>query len=246
MKNLKIYKLLPFIMAGSLTLSACGSEPSCGITNNRHVHLYTKEINGDITISKYKDSEQETDYYGFVWNSDYIEVNKQDTEFYEILDNNNLFNGLENFDYLYYEMSNNHDYLQYYYEYTTTETYTTTDSKGNVTYHTRTVTHDGWTNNQNYSHNTGKIRLCHHKYCAYKITYNNGFISIERSPYVDDIREVLQEYPYVRENNSTIEYTKYKYKKSEVKTLSVEDFYSVNDHPDLSNNTPYLEETKTR
>ena len=246
MKKKNIIKLLPYIVASSITLSGCGSTPSCGITNNRHVHLYTKDINDDITISKYKDSEQEVDLNGYTWNQDYIEITKQDEEFYKSLNNNSLFNGMENFDYLYYEMSCNHDYLEYYYEYETIETYTTTDDKGNVTIHTRTVTHDGWTKNPNYSDNTGKVRLCHHKYRAYKINYSNGYINIERSPYVDDIRDVLQDYPYVKEDNSTVEYTNYKYTKSEAKALNVEDFYDVNGHPDLSNTTPYLNKIKTK
>ena len=246
MKKKNIIKLLPYILASSISLSGCGAAPSCGITNNRHVHLYTKNITDDITISKYMDSEKETDYNGYNWNQDYIEITKQDEAFYKLLKNHNLFNGLDNFDYLYYEMANNHDYLEYYYEYTTTETYTTTDSKGNVTIHTRTVTHSGWTKNQNYSNNTGKVRLCHHKYSAYKINYENGRPTLERSPYVDDIREVLQDYPYVKEDNSEVFSTTYRYTRSESKELKVEYFYDVNSHPDLSNTTPYLNKIKEK
>ena len=69
---------------------------------------------------------------------------------------------------------------------------------------------------------------------------------LERSPYVDDIREVLQDYPYVKKDNSNVEYTKYKYSKEEAKILRVDDFYSVNEHPDLTNTTPYLNKTKTK
>ena len=246
MKKKNIIKLLPYIVASSIALSGCGSEPSCGITNNRHVHLYTKQVNDDLTISKYKDSEQKTDFSGYTWNPEYIEITKQDEEFYKLLNNNGLFNGIDNFNYLYYEMSNNHDYLEYYYKYTTTESYTTYDSKGNPHHHTRTVTHKGWTQNKDYNHNTGKIRLVHHKYCAFKINYINGHISLERSPYVDDIREVLQEYPYVVEDNSCLENTEFIYDKYQIKLLTADDFYYVNEHPDLSNTTPFLNKVKTK
>jgi hypothetical protein len=247
MKNIKIYKLLPYLVAGSLTLSGCGSEPSCGITNNSHVHLYTKEINDDITISKYKDSEQPVDFNNFHWNEEYIEINKIDEEFYRELSNNGLFNGIDNFDYLYYEMSNNEDYLEYNYTYTTTETYYTYDDKGNPIPHTKTVEHDdGWTKNKMHSDKTGKVRLCHYMYYSYRLIYKDGRVTVTRCPYEDDIRQHLKDYPYVSLDNSTIEKKTYKFMKYQLLSLDVEDFYEETGHPDLDNTTPNLNNTKSR
>ena len=253
MKKKSIIKLMPYIVASSLILSGCDEQPSCDLSSNRHVHLYVRNINDDIKLSKYKESEEETDYYGFVKQDDLIDVNSEDALVYETMNNfcpdpfssyTGLFDGKDNFDYLYYEMSQYSDYLEYYYEYETIETYTTTDSKGNVTVHTRTVTHTGWTQNKYDSDNTGKVRLVHFKYSAYRIKKVNGKYIVEESPHVDDIREVLDEYPYVVLDNKDRFYTYYKYNRHDLINLDVSDFYNENGHPDLYNRSYSLTKTK--
>mgnify|MGYP007069843889 CR=1 FL=1 len=237
MKKFKLQKIVPYMLISSMLLTCCGKKSDCTLPT-RHVHLYTKEITSDITISKYSDSEYEKNS-GYSWQDEYLEITKIDEELYQLLDRNGLFNGLDNWNYLYYEMSNNHDYLKFYYEYDTIETYTTTDEKGHTETHTRTVHHDGWHTNPNDSDNTGKTRLYHHKYYAYRVIYENGEFKLDRSPYVDDIREVLSEYPYVPENGSHEVYEQFKFNRSELKYLTPEQFTTFN-HPDLSNTTPNL------
>ncbi len=243
MRKLKLQRIVPFVLISSMLLTSCGKKADCNLPT-RHVHEYTKDINNEITINTYFDSEQ-VELHGYNWTENYMEITKTDEAFYKLLNSKKLFNGIDNWDYLYYEMANVHDYLKFYYEYETVETYTETDSKGNVTVHTRTVTHSGWTDNPNDSDNTGKTRLYHHKFYAYRINFINGEYVLERSPLVDDIREVLADYPYVCEKGFDEVYESFKFHRSELKYLSPSDFDTFN-HPDLSNNTPHLEPVLTK
>ena len=243
MKKFKLQKVVPFVLISSMLLTGCGKKSECDYPT-RHVHEYTKNFNNGITISRYIDSEYEN-VSGYNWTDNIMEITKTDEELYKLLQSRGLFNARDNWDYLYYEMSHVHDYLEFYYEYDTTETYTETDSKGNVTVHTRTVHHDGWHTNAKDSDNTGKTRLYHHRFYAYRVNYVDGKFVLEQSPAVDDIREVLDEYPYVCEEGITKVYETFKFARRELPYLSPSDFTTF-DHPDLSNTTPYLEPVLTR
>ena len=238
MKKYKLQKLVPFVLISSMLLTGCAKKGECDLPT-RHVHLYTKKLDNDITITKYIDSEF-LKSYGYSWNADFIEITSIDEKIYNLLDNRGLFNAFDNWNYLYYVMANNHDYLKFYYEYTTTESYTVTDNDGNVSIKTKRVHHDGWTEDPYYIHNTGKTRLYHHKYFAYRVVCKNGKYSLEKSPLVDDIREVIEEYPYVPENCFEEVYETFRFFSIELPDLSPADFDTFN-HPDLTNNTPNLE-----
>ena len=238
MKKFKLQKIVPFVLISSMLLTGCGKKSECDYPT-RHVHLYTKSFNNGVIISTYYDDES-LERNGFQWNEDFLEITKTDEALYKVLNSHNLFVGEDNFDYLYREMASNHDYLKFYYEYETVETYTETDSKGNVTVHTRTVTHSGWHDNPRDSDNTGKTRLYHHKYYGYRVIYKDGKFELERSRLVDDVREILQDYPYVCEKGYDEVYEQFKFSRSELPYLSVDDFETFG-HPDLSNTTPYLD-----
>lgn len=241
MKDSLKKKITLYALLASLTLTGCGEKSNCEIPTS-HVHKYTKEITDGITIETYFDSES-LNKHGYTWNEEYVEINKVDESFYKTITRNNLFNGIENFDYLYYLMSNKHDYLEFYYEYYTTETYTTTDSEGNVQTHTRTVHHDGWHTNPHDSDNTGRTRLNHHRYYAYQIVYKNDKFTLNKSEAVDDIRYVLNDYPYVLEDPTTIVSKEFNFNKHDLPYLSVNDFNTFNG-PDLMNHEPTLKYTK--
>ncbi len=241
MKRFKLQRIVPYVLISTMLLTGCGKKSDCNLPT-RHVHLYTKDINNEISISTYFDDER-LERSGFNWTEDYMEITKTDEAFYKLLNSKNLFNAKDNWDYLYRVMASHHDYLMFYYEYETTEVYTETDSKGNVTMHTRTVTHSGWTSNSKDSDNTGKTRLYHHRYYGYRINFVNGKYVLERSPLVDDIREVINDYPYVGEENCEEVYESYKFQRRELPYLSPTDFNAF-DHPDLSNTTPSLGRSK--
>ena len=225
-------QILSGILAGSMFLSGCGKKSECEIPS-RHVHKYTKQVTEEISLEEYIDSEK-LEYHGFDWNPDYIEINKHDEKLYKAINKKLLFNGSTNWDYLYNTMvQNNEDYLLFYYEYYTTEVYTTTDEDGHVEMHTKRVRHDGWHSNPYDSDNTGDVRLYHHRYSGYRIVNKNGNFVIESSPLVDDIRYVLEDYPYFNDYCIHEVYEKFKFKRSELKNLSPEDF-DVFEGPDLS------------
>lgn len=248
MKKYKLHRLAPYIMISSLFLSGCGKKSECDLPN-RHVHLYKGIVNDDIEIKGYFDDEVlEKGYKSLLaWQPDYMEITGKDAEFYEEVTDRHLFVGLENWDYLYYEMSHNRDYLEFYYEYYTTETYTTTDSDGHTTTHTRQVHHDGWHTNPNDSDNTGYTRLNHYRYYGYRVLYKNGEFVLDRSPSVDDVREILDEYPYVlldkyptlAEDGSVLERKYFRYSRYQLPSLRPAQFNCF-EHPDLTNKTPYL------
>lgn len=234
-------KIVPYALVAAMAFSACGKKSECEIPT-RHVHKYTKQVTDDITIEKYLDNEH-LNSFGYHWNKDYIEITKDDEKLYKTI--KGLFTGVDNWDYLYNEMSTHHDYLEFYYYYTTIETYTTTDSKGHTTVHTRTVSHSGWTKDPDYSHNTGKTRLYHHRYYGYRVIYKNGKFKLDRSTAVDDVRDVIEEYPYFSEDCVTEVYKEFDFDESELKYLSPEDF-DVFTGPDLENRDLSTEKGKVK
>lgn len=228
-------KILSGILAGTMFLSGCGKKSECEIPS-RHVHRYTKQVTEEISLEEYIDSEK-LEYHGFNWNPDYIEINKHDENYYKALNKKLLFNGSNNWDYLYNVMvHNNQDYLMFYYEYYTTEVYTTTDDKGNTTVHTRTVRHDGWHTDPYDYDNTGDTRLYHHQFFGYRLVNKNGSYVTERSPLVDDIRYIIDEYPYFTQDCVEEVYASYRFDRRELGSLRVEDFNDF-EHPDLSEKT---------
>ena len=249
--NSKVFtKILPYMIISSLILNGCGVEKANCDLPNRHVHLYTKDIDS-VTLSRYLESEALVDD-GWYRNDDYINITSNDAKMYKLLDkgdsifHNNLFNGLNNFDYLYNEMAKDEDYLEFYYARDVVVTWTTTDSDGKKISHTRVDHEEGWHSNQFSPDNTGRVRLCHHRYFAFRPYIKNGKLELEESKPVDDIREVLEYYIYVSEDFSTIVTKEHYLLPVQLLSLSPEDFVDDFDHPDLENHTKYLTKTKTR
>ena len=55
---------------------------------------------------------------------------------------------------------------------------------------------------------TGNMRDCHHMYYGYRVTRNkNGKLRLERSPLVDDILTIKNEYPYIKEKFVDVVYS---------------------------------------
>lgn len=237
----KNYKklLLPALVVSSLALSGCGEKKDCEIPTS-HVHKYTKKITNDIRIIKYL-QEEYSSYWDYDWNPEYFEITKEDEKFFSI--SKNLFKASDNWDYLYYLMKSKKDFLEFYYRYITTETYTVTDGNGKTHLRTRAVTRTGWTDNPTYSHNTGKVRLGHHKYYSFYIEYHDGKYYKKRSPLVDDIREVLKDYPYTEEDCYEIVYDYYQFSSIQLPFLKPEQFNSFK-QPDFSNSSMYFDSNK--
>ena len=244
MKKYKLKKAVPYVLITSMLLSGCGKKSDCSDPTS-HVHLYTKEFSNDIKITTYFDDEH-LERSGYNWQPELMYIDKDDESFYKAKDSRNLFEAddEDNFPYLYRYMASKHDYLMFYYEYDEEVEYTTKDEDGNEVKHTEIVHHDGWTHNAYDTNNTGKTMLCHHRFYAYRILFNekNHTFYLDRSHLVDDIRNVFPDYTYACEDCSEVVSETYYFSKWELPHLNAEDFDRFN-QPDLSYRTPYKDKT---
>ena len=244
MKKYSLKRAVPYVLITSMLLTGCGKKSDCSDPTS-HVHLYTKNYSNGITISTYFDDEHLT-RSGYEWHPDCIYINEDDESFYKEKNSRNLFEAKDedNFRYLYRLMASKHDYLMFYYEYDEEIEYTTKDEDGNEVKHKETVHRDGWTSNAYDSNNTGKTMLCHYRYFAYRILFDEAKHNfyLDRSHAVDDIRNVLIDYPYTCEDCTDVVSETYYFSRWELPHLNAEDFDRFN-QPDLSNTTPYLGRT---
>ena len=74
---------------------------------------------------------------------------------------------------------------------------------------------------------------------TYKIIYKNNKFSKVSSYAVDDIREIMDEYPYFPENCVTEVYEEFRFGRWDLPDLSPDDFNTFN-HPDLNNKSMTL------
>ena len=233
MKKTNQIKILSYILASTLLLSGCEKKSECNLPT-RHVHKYIKQATEDISIEAYFDDEhleilEPGDNYH--WTQDYIEINKQDEKLYRTL--RGLFDGVTNWNYLFYRMANAHDYLEFYYEYDTEEVRTRTTSDGKKEKYTETVHHSGWHYNASDSNNTGRTRLCHHRFYGYIVVLQNGKYQLIKSPLVDDFRYIIDTYPYYSEYCTEVVTKEFKFNKYELRYLSPDDF-NVFEGPNLT------------
>lgn len=209
-------------------------EKKCDIYDGYHVHCYTYNINDNVCINRYVNSEKDS-----LWNlstyynktDKYIPATTEDLKIYNLLSKKELFDGRDNIDYINYQIENNKDYLEFYYYYTTTRTVyhtkTHIDSEGHT--HTESIpevvtdVHSGWSEDSYHRGVTGKTRVVHKKYFAYKVI-NDDELSLEKSELVDDIREIINEYPYINVNCSENVYEVFRFKTRELPYLNIDDF----------------------
>lgn len=243
MNKLSLVKIAPYVLMAGLTISGCGEKSECELPS-RHVHKYVKQFDNGIKIEKYMDKET-LDYFGYHWTDDYIEITKDDEKVFKVIENKKLFEAENNWEYLYHKMASNHDYLEFYYEYEEKIEHKTKDKDGNEKVEIEIRYHNGWTTNPYYEHNTGRTRLCHHRYSGYRIINKNGKFKAEESKAVDDIREVINEYPYFNENCETIVSEEFWYSRLELPYLKPEDF-NVFEGPDLYNKELTTDKTKVK
>ena len=225
--------LLPFVLTG------CGEKSKCELPE-RHVHKYVRYVNNDVLINKYLEDEELSNFSGYTWTGETIDINSKDAAFYD--KTYDLIDEKDNWDYLYYMMASSKDYLEFWYEYDTTQIVTSTDSKGHTTSKVVTHHHEGWHQDSRSSNNTGKFRIVHYQFHGYKVIYENGKFYTQRSYDVDDVREILSDYPYFYEDFRThITSKNYKISKNDLWKLDPYDpQYNTFNHPDLTNKSKDL------
>ena len=139
-------------------------------------------------------------YEGYERNEEYITIEGEE-DLYRFMDKKNLMRISDNLDVILNTQEQNVDYTEYRYRYIYMQPipHTRKVGKTTTTYFTYIpVTRYSWTSNPNHSRLTGETRLCHYVYVAYKIEKNEkGKYVLIPSEQVDDIREVMDEYPYI-------------------------------------------------
>jgi len=150
----------------------------------------------------------------YKWQEESFELTEEDLEFYKV--KKELFKGDENWDYLFEFMQKHPDYLEFHYHYDDGES-----------------TSDSWYSNRSYA-NADNVRVRHYKYFGYRIVKKDGKFVRERSPLVDDIRDIIDEYPYFCPDCYKSVYKEYKFKYSEIKNVKLQDIDEF-PQPDLSN-----------
>ena len=233
MKDIKVKKIMPRVVALlfiPFILVGCSKKSDCDV-KARHVHLYKKNARNAV-IQTYLNSEDMRTYDGYNWNKEYIEVTTEDLEFYKTKEK--LFDGALNWDYLYNIMKSQKDYLEFYYYYTEDYYVSCTDEDGNECGYWATDTHQGWTQNPNYRGVTGKVRVVHSRFFGYRIVKKDGKYVLEKSKSVDDIRDVIQNYPYFSEECINKVNREYQVDRNKLSSLKVQDLDEFTG-PDLSN-----------
>lgn len=223
----KVYLKILAILACPFFLSGC-MDADCKIPDY-HVHKYIGKIrrgykcyDENHTIINYFNSEYLTPGYEkwveeerdwpmhypttieYNWQEETIKITKDELEFYKVKDE--LFRGDENWDYLFSVMQRCTDYLHFRYKYT----------DGDSDYY-------DWTTDKNHSGNTGEVRVRHFKFYGYRIVKKDGKYVREQSPLVDDIRDIIDEYPFFSQECYKTVYKEYKFNKNEVGKIKLED-----------------------
>ncbi len=215
----KVYVKLLALLPIPFLLTGCMSD--CKI-EGRHVHKYVHADNRG-TITNYLDNEQVKisyeykvpehrreaylmyDHANYNWSSDAIEITKEDEEFYKV--KGDLFDGRENWNYLFNIMLNRSDYIEYNYIW----------DDGEDKFSRWTSQYD-WRDDH-----TGIIHVIHFRYFGYRIIKKDGKYVKEKSPVVDDIRDIIDEYPYFDLGCVTYVSKEYKLNPKDLKNLKLSD-----------------------
>ena len=245
--------VISYVIVTGLIIGGIASIPrkeQCEITNTYHVHRFSKNTE-NTTISRWiNDEKKDNDYtlkeklnkkvieclYGenddsYTKEDIYLPATTTDLEAFDQLDYKDLFDGKENIDFINYQIKQNTDYLKFYYYYE--DTYYKKTKNGNTI--AKTEKHSGWTTNRYQRGVTGETRVYHTRYYAYKLVFENGKLKVKKSRPVDDVREILNEYPYISEDSNGEVHETFYFSRYDVLNVNVKDitpFYT----PTVENN----------
>lgn len=225
MKVKRVYLKLLALLPIPFLLTGCTNEVDCNIPND-HVHKYIGSNNRG-TVETYLNSEYEQHevsyedgslkFFKYVRKDDYLDITYDDKSLYEAKET--MFIGKENWDYLFNIMKAKRDFIKYEYEWNDGEDW-----------------HYDWTTKKpsKYDYN-GRLRVYHYQFCGHRLVYKNGKWVNERSPFVDDIRDIIDDYPYFELDCYRTVYKTYNIKYDKLKDLKLEDIDEYK-QPDLSTN----------
>lgn len=223
------------VLALGVPLVGCAEKVECEIPE-AHIHKYVGELSNGIRIQTYHLGEYAS-WNGYQRQDEYIKITKDDERAYDRL--NGRFVGVDNWDYLYFQMAHHHDYLMFYWYREEKETKIIENEDGSTETTEVIEEYDGWTDNPYHPDNTGDVKLYHHMYYGYKLVYKDGKYKLEESPLVNDIREIIFEYPYFSEDCVTTVYKEFRFNEYILGSLSPDDDFNPYRQPDLSNKELY-------
>lgn len=167
-----------------MSLTGCTKKMDCDI-EAEHAHIYTSDEN--FLSYGTKEYEHIGDLY---WTEEIVPV----TDEIEYMEDKDLLKIEENIGALEQDTKNDFPYIEYEYKYTTTTFVSTGKTVIPIT-----TTHRNFTTDENHSRLTGRIRNVEYKYQAYKITTNKkGKKKLVKSDLVDNIEDIMDEYPYFK------------------------------------------------
>ncbi len=192
MKNIKMniekmikLKGLPLVLVTTLLatgLSACSSGNKCYVNDN-HAHMYVS----DDGLIKYVISEKDK-LNGYSKSYNYREIGDDETSLYEFMYRSGLHRIDDNMDQI--SMQQDLNKLLTIYEYTY---YSYVRAGSSI--------HYDWTNDPEHDNLTGEEKEVHYIYQAFSIDKDeNGDYVLVPSPLVEDIADVMTDFPYIMDN----------------------------------------------
>lgn len=176
------------LLVGTLSLTSLSgcSRAECDILNY-HAHMY---VNEEGYVRYIRSEREELEGYRRSYNS--REIAGEDIKLYNFSYNNGLLRIDENIELILAQQEKNTSFTAYEY------------SKSELTSFGKMIsstTNYYWTNDPNHDSLTGKEEQVHYIYQAYRIEQDeNGSYFLVPAPIVEDITEVMEEYPYIKED----------------------------------------------
>lgn len=198
-ENINVKKIAAVVAAGSVLVVG-------GLLFSKYTKTSDCEVK-DFHLHKYQNGEMiryiaDENLYknGYTWTDEIKYVDENDIDLYDFEAKNKLIKIDDNIDYLTEQMENNNDFMQYEYKYIHLQPIPHVVN-GVTTFTYIPFTRYGWTADINHSNLTGEKRLCRYLYRGYKIEKDeNGKYTLIESPDTDNLIEIKDEYPYIKEN----------------------------------------------
>lgn len=178
---------LPLVLASTLALTGlagCSKKADCDV-KEMHAHLYTNEDG----LQRYCVSEQ-VSYEGYERQEEAIPLTEEEASLHKFLAKKDFIKLEDNLDVILAKQSQNQDYVEY--------EYWDTMPGGPMGMPIINQVYD-WTSDPSHENLTGETRFCHYVYQAYNVMKDeHGKWVVIPSEQVDDIRDLIGEYDYVK------------------------------------------------
>lgn len=189
-RNLKIFGAVTAVIGVPIVLTSLViniGRAKCEV-KGYHSHKY---INTKNKIVRYIDSEWKN-IQGYERKENYVEIDESQKDLMKFEKDNKLAKIEDNLELIQEKINSNKDFIEFRYKYY---------HRYRVRKRYHTSTRYTWSENPPVNTETGEERLCHNVYQGYKIEKNEkGKYVLIPSGYVDNLLDIKDEYPYIKEN----------------------------------------------